>query len=162
MQGTRSLYKELPCDYLFLGPQSLEKWPSEGNIEFKNVNLFYDETKIPAIRNLSISIKAGEKVHRNNYYDLHSFAEVDKLLPVEFDLQIGIVGRTGAGKSSIIASLFRLARVEGAIRIDAVDTSSVPLQSLRRSISIIPQEPVLFKGTIRKNLDPFEVKNSTQ
>ncbi|KAK6635825.1 hypothetical protein RUM44_001079 [Polyplax serrata] len=138
------------------GPQSLEKWPSEGNIEFKNVNLFYDETKIPAIRNLSISIKAGEKVHRNNYYDLHSFAEVDKLLPVEFDLQIGIVGRTGAGKSSIIASLFRLARVEGAIRIDAVDTSSVPLQSLRRSISIIPQEPVLFKGTIRKNLDPFE------
>lgn len=59
----------------------------------------------------------------------------------------------------MIASLFRLAPIEGAIYVDDVDTSQVDLPSLRSNISIIPQEPVLFSGTIRYNLDPFETRD---
>ncbi|KAL0269547.1 UNVERIFIED_CONTAM: hypothetical protein PYX00_007245 [Menopon gallinae] len=109
----------------------LEAWPDEGKIEFQNLFLYYKEDEPPAIKDLTLTINSGEK--------------------------IGIVGRTGAGKSSIISSLFRLAKVDGAIRIDGVDTSCVALQRLRSRISIIPQEPVLFSGTIRRNLDPFQM-----
>lgn len=84
-----------------------------------------------ALKGLSFSINAGEK--------------------------IGIVGRTGSGKSSIIASTFRLVDLfHGTIIIDGLDIASLPLQQLRSSLSIIPQDPVLFKGTIRSNLDPFD------
>lgn len=69
---------------------------------------------------------------------------------------MGIVGRTGAGKSSLITALFRLAPVEGRIEIDGIDTKDVELQMIRSVISIIPQDPVLFSGTLRYNLDPFE------
>lgn len=70
--------------------------------------------------------------------------------------QVGIVGRTGAGKSSIIAAMFRLAKIEGKIEIDGIDTKDIPLEILRSKFSIIPQDPVLFSGTLRYNLDPFE------
>lgn len=70
--------------------------------------------------------------------------------------QIGIVGRTGAGKSSIINALFRLSYNEGSIFIDQRDTQLMGLHDLRSKISIIPQEPVLFSGTMRYNLDPFD------
>lgn len=79
---------------------------------------------------------------------------------LEFEIQpkekIGIVGRTGAGKSSLINALFRLSYNEGAIIIDARNTNELGLHDLRSKISIIPQEPVLFSGTLRYNLDPFD------
>lgn len=104
-------------------------WPDKGDITFQNLCLKYDADQPNILNNLNFSIKNKEKV--------------------------GIVGRTGAGKSSIIAALFRLALTEGKILIDGINVDTVSLNRLRSSISIIPQEPVLFSGTIRKNLDPF-------
>lgn len=66
------------------------------------------------------------------------------------------MGRTGAGKSSIVGALFRLAMNDGKIIIDGIEVHELGLHHLRSKISIIPQEPVLFSGTIRKNLDPFD------
>ncbi|NXA46167.1 MRP4 protein, partial [Nothocercus julius] len=105
------------------------EWPSQGMIAFENVNFTYSLDGPLVLRHLSVLIKPKEKV--------------------------GIVGRTGAGKSSLIAALFRLAEPEGRIWIDRYLTSELGLHDLRKKISIIPQEPVLFTGTMRKNLDPF-------
>lgn len=73
--------------------------------------------------------------------------------------KIGIVGRTGAGKSSIINALFRLFYLDGSIEIDLRNTREIGLHDLRSKISIIPQEPVLFSGSMRYNLDPFDEYN---
>ncbi|XP_066427630.1 ATP-binding cassette sub-family C member 4 isoform X3 [Molothrus aeneus] len=105
------------------------EWPNQGMIAFENVNFTYSLDGPLVLRHLSAVIKPKEKV--------------------------GIVGRTGAGKSSLIAALFRLAEPEGRIWIDMYLTSELGLHDLRKKISIIPQEPVLFTGTMRKNLDPF-------
>ncbi|XP_062343792.1 ATP-binding cassette sub-family C member 4 isoform X4 [Cinclus cinclus] len=105
------------------------EWPNQGMIAFENVNFTYSLDGPLVLRHLSVLIKPKEKV--------------------------GIVGRTGAGKSSLIAALFRLAEPEGRIWIDKYLTSELGLHDLRKKISIIPQEPVLFTGTMRKNLDPF-------
>lgn len=105
-------------------------WPSEGAIMFNNLYLSYAKGEPPVLKDLNFSIEAKEKV--------------------------GIVGRTGAGKSSLISALFRLANLEGSVYIDGIDTTKIGLHDLRRKLSIIPQEPVLFSGTLRKNLDPFD------
>ncbi|XP_076244312.1 putative multidrug resistance-associated protein lethal(2)03659 isoform X2 [Calliopsis andreniformis] len=110
-----------------------ESWPEEGKIEFKSVSMRYDPEEAPVLHRLSFIIYPQEK--------------------------IGIVGRTGAGKSSLISALFRLANLEGVIEIDGVKTNEIGLHDLRSKISIIPQEPFLFSGTLRKNLDPFDVYN---
>lgn len=105
-------------------------WPESGRVEFRNVFLYYTPDEPPVLRDLTLEIEPKEKV--------------------------GIVGRTGAGKSSLINALFRLAKIEGEIIIDGRETSTMGLHELRSQISIIPQEPVLFSGTMRHNLDPFD------
>ncbi|XP_068966386.1 ATP-binding cassette sub-family C member 4-like isoform X1 [Bombus flavifrons] len=107
-----------------------KNWPTDGMIRFRSVYLKYVEDDPPVLKGLNLVINPGEK--------------------------IGIVGRTGAGKSSLISALFRLAKIEGVIEIDGIDTGSICLEDLRRNISIIPQDPVLFSGTLRRNLDPFD------
>ncbi|KAF9430037.1 hypothetical protein BGZ94_008563 [Podila epigama] len=148
-----------------------ENWPSQGHIEFKNYSTRYREGMDLVIRNVSFEVQPGEKV--------------------------GIVGRTGAGKSSLTLALFRiieaanshwakasqnesetLTRTQqlqasdkepmvelekvaveedgGSIWIDGVDISTIGLERLRQSLAIIPQDPTLFVGTVRDNLDPFE------
>ena len=107
-------------------------WPSQGHIVFKNVSMSHsNRSDAPlALNNISLTIYSGEKV--------------------------GIVGRTGAGKSSFIQTLFRMGTiVDGQIYIDDIDISTVGLDDVRRRISVIPQDPILFSGTMRSNLDPF-------
>lgn len=113
-----------------------EDWPSRGDIVLDDVSLRYSSIDPPVLKNLKFEIKGGEK--------------------------IGIVGRTGAGKSSIIATLFRLTQPTGSICIDGIDTGTISLSRLRKSLSIIPQEPILFSGTFRRNLDPFNEKNDLE
>lgn len=102
-------------------------WPREGEIEFTDVGYRYGNKTV--LQGVNLQIRGRQKV--------------------------GVVGRTGAGKSSLINALFRLSTVEGTIRIDGVDTKDISLRVLRRRISIIPQDLVLFRGSVRGNLDPF-------
>jgi len=110
---------------------SSSSWPTRGHIQAKNIRMRYREKLPDVLRDLTFEIQDGEK--------------------------IGICGRTGSGKSSLFSTLLRLVEPHaGRILIDGVDTSSVSLTRLRSSIALIPQDPVLFSGTIRRNLDPFE------
>lgn len=123
---------ELPQEAAYRKPEMTpqEPWPSNGEVVFDNVSLSYRPGLPLVLKGVSLNIKGGEK--------------------------IGICGRTGAGKSTIMSALYRLCELnEGRVLIDGVDTSKLGLYDLRRKLSIIPQDPVLFKGSIRKNLDPF-------
>ncbi|XP_043959111.1 ATP-binding cassette sub-family C member 3 isoform X1 [Gambusia affinis] len=107
------------------------EWPTQGNVEFNEYSVRYREGLDLVLRNITLSVKGGEK--------------------------IGIVGRTGAGKSSMTLCLFRLLEAAGGeITIDGVKISEIGLHDLRSKLTIIPQEPVLFSGTLRMNLDPFD------
>ncbi|CDQ68929.1 unnamed protein product [Oncorhynchus mykiss] len=105
------------------------EWPSQGLITFDRVSFSYSSEGPVVLKDMKAMFRPKEKV--------------------------GIVGRTGAGKSSLVSALFRLAEPEGRIYIDGVLTSEIGLHDLRQKMSIIPQDPVLFTGTMRKNLDPF-------
>jgi ABC-type multidrug transport system fused ATPase/permease subunit len=105
-------------------------WPSQGSVGFVNYSTCYPGSSKLVLRHISFKVPPREK--------------------------LGIVGRTGAGKSSIALGLFRgLTAEEGQILIDDIDISGIKLQELRSSLVIVPQDPTLFTGTIRFNLDPF-------
>ena len=111
-------------------------WPPKGKIEFDNLTIAY-KPGVPVLHGLSATIKPREKV--------------------------GIVGRTGAGKSTLITALFRTTEpAGGSVLIDDVDIDSLGLYDLRRRLSIIPQVPQLFMGTVRYNLDPFGEHNDEE
>ncbi|ETN62869.1 multidrug resistance-associated protein 1 [Anopheles darlingi] len=105
-------------------------WPAEGKVEFKDYQIRYRDGLDLVIRGISLNVLGGEK--------------------------IGIVGRTGAGKSSLTLGLFRVVEAAGGqIIIDGLDISQMGLHQLRSRLTIIPQDPVLFSGTLRMNVDPF-------
>ncbi|XP_073302739.1 ABC transporter C family member 14-like [Primulina huaijiensis] len=106
-------------------------WPIRGNIELKNLQVRYRPDTPLVLKGITLSIGGGEK--------------------------IGVVGRTGGGKSTLIQVLFRLVEPsDGRIIIDDIDISALGLHDLRSRFGIIPQEPVLFEGTVRRNIDPTE------
>lgn len=108
-----------------------EEWPSRGEIIFRNVHMRYRPQLPLALKGFNLHVQPGER--------------------------IGVVGRTGAGKSSIIMALFRMVELsDGQIEVDGMDIGTIGLQDLRSRMSIIPQDPTLFAGTVRLNLDPFQ------
>ena len=110
-------------------PPPAEGWPTDGKIEFEGAELRYRRSLPQALKKLTLTIPARSKC--------------------------GLVGRTGAGKSSVMAALFRLFELEGgSIRVDGIDTRTIGLPRLRASFGVIPQSPVLFSGDIRSNVDP--------
>jgi ABC-type multidrug transport system fused ATPase/permease subunit len=126
-------YESLPQEK----PATLEEkrppadWPREGGVEFKNLHMRYRPDTPLVLDDVSATILPKEK--------------------------IGIVGRTGAGKSSLMQALFRMVEPEsGTIVIDGVDITEIGLSDLRKRLAIIPQDPLLFMGSIRHNLDPFD------
>ncbi len=107
-----------------------DSWPEKGAITFDKVEMRYRAELPLVLQGLDMEVRGGER--------------------------IGIVGRTGAGKSSIMSALFRLTELSGGqVKIDDIDIATVGLQDLRSRLAIIPQDPTLFRGTIRSNLDPF-------
>lgn len=109
-----------------------EYWPEQGVVEFNKYSTRYREGLDLVVKDIDCKISGGEK--------------------------IGIVGRTGAGKSSLTLALFRIIEAaSGNITIDKIDISKIGLHDVRRRLTIIPQDPVLFSGTLRMNLDPFNL-----
>ncbi|KAI8612387.1 P-loop containing nucleoside triphosphate hydrolase protein, partial [Chytriomyces sp. MP71] len=105
-------------------------WPREGRIEFKDLSMRYQEGLPLVLKAVNLTIASHEKV--------------------------GVVGRTGSGKSSLMLSLFRILEADGgSIIIDGIDIATIGVKDLRSKLSIIPQDPILFSGTIKSNLDPF-------
>ncbi|XP_042142943.1 ATP-binding cassette sub-family C member 3, partial [Ixodes scapularis] len=107
-----------------------ESWPTEGRVEFKDYSTSYRPGVLPdVLKGVTFYVDAYEKV--------------------------GVVGRTGAGKSSLVLALLRVLKAtEGCIKIDGVDISQVPLRRLRSAVTVIPQDPILVRGSLRDNLDP--------
>merc|ERR1719153_1589736 len=107
-----------------------QDWPQTGKVTFNSYGLRYREDTPLVVRDITGTVEGGQKV--------------------------GIVGRTGAGKSTLTVALFRLVESAlGSIQIDGKDISKIGLHDLRNKLTIIPQDPVLFSGSLRMNLDPF-------
>ena len=112
-------------------------WPRNGKIEFDRVSARYRPELPLVLENVTFTVNANEKV--------------------------GVVGRTGSGKSTLMNLLFRIIELDsGSIRIDGVDIAKLGLKQLRSAISMLPQDPTLFTGTIRENIDPFEQYTDSQ
>ena len=115
----------------FRAPQDLQGWPRSGSVELRNFSVKYRPDLDYVLRNVSFHLASGEK--------------------------LGILGRTGAGKSTLISSMYRyFSNFDGDILIDGVPIKTVDIQHLRQSMTIIPQDPILFNATIRKNIDPSD------
>ncbi|ORX80639.1 P-loop containing nucleoside triphosphate hydrolase protein [Anaeromyces robustus] len=105
-------------------------WPTKGKIKFENVEIRYYRHTLAVLKSISFTIYPKET--------------------------IGIIGSSGSGKTSLMMGLLRMLDLyEGSIKVDNIDIKDIPLETLRSNIGIIPQEPVLFAGTVRSNLDPF-------
>jgi ABC-type multidrug transport system fused ATPase/permease subunit len=112
-------------------------WPDRGEVTFSGIVMPYLPGAPPVLRGVDFAMRSGEKV--------------------------GVVGRTGAGKSSLIIALYRLVEASaGSIHIDGVNVGRLSLGALRRRIAIIPQEPVMFSGSLRSNLDPFSLRSDSE
>ncbi|KAJ1017870.1 hypothetical protein NDA16_005186 [Ustilago loliicola] len=135
-QMPREENEQIVARYSDAGPPA--GWPSaQGRIVFDNVSLRYAEDFPDVLKGVSFDVKPGEKV--------------------------GVIGRTGSGKSSLASSLFRAVELSGGkILIDDIDIKTIPLQQLRSRLSIVMQDPVLFSGTVRDNLDPFNEHNDAE
>jgi ATP-binding cassette subfamily C (CFTR/MRP) protein 1 len=113
-----------------IGNRAPSDWPKRGEIKFSGLSVRYRPHLPLALKDITLTIPAGSRV--------------------------GIIGRTGSGKSTLILTLLRLLEpCRGSIEIDGIDISSIDLNDLRRSLAVVPQEPVLFSGTLRDSLDPF-------
>ncbi|KAJ1718061.1 hypothetical protein LPJ61_006898, partial [Coemansia biformis] len=122
-----SLEKEAP--HVIEDRRPGAEWPETGSIEFHGYGMRYRPELEPALTDVSFSVAGREKV--------------------------GVVGRTGSGKSSLIHAILRLVELDsGGITIDSVDISTIGLHDLRSRICVVPQSPLLFEGSIRENLDP--------
>ena len=116
--------------------QRPEHWPKNGEISFNKVSLRYYPEGPRVLEDLNLNIDGQSK--------------------------IGIVGRTGAGKSSITAAILRMSEVEGQITIDGVELNNLNIQESRKCISVLNQSPVVFSGSLRKNLDPLGKHNDAE
>ncbi|KAJ4145511.1 hypothetical protein LMH87_004359 [Akanthomyces muscarius] len=111
----------------------LENWPENNTIDIKNAYLKYKTRKTPALDNVTLDVGQGQKV--------------------------GLVGRTGSGKSSLLSAIARLVDInDGSITIGNINTAKIPPRRLRRDVITLPQESLIFKGTLRENLDPYSCR----
>ena len=110
--------------------QPQQNWPEHGRVQVKSLGLVYYDGGPDILKDVNFSVDSREK--------------------------IGIVGRTGAGKSSLVSALFRMPQPTGQVIIDDVDIGEINIQSARRAMSVITQNPILFTGSLRMNLDPFK------
>lgn len=129
-------YAKLPTESL-AGVSPPAAWPTDGRLEVSNLSVTYAPDLPSVLKNLTFSVDRNQRV--------------------------GVVGRTGAGKSSLTLALFRFLEAQtGNIFIDGLDISTIKLEDLRSRLAIIPQDPVLFSGTIRSNLDPFDERSDAE
>jgi ABC-type multidrug transport system fused ATPase/permease subunit len=125
-------YTKLPAEPGYDRPKSTPKdWPDNGSLSIRNMSLKYSDDGPLVLKNVTIDVEGNQKV--------------------------GIVGRTGAGKSSLVAALFRMPDPIGKVFIDDVDLGTIDIQSARRAMAVITQDPVLVAGKLRTNLDPLNM-----
>ena len=130
-------YSNIPIEDQNSSVKAPAAWPAEGRLEVANLVAGYAPELPPVLKGLSFNIEKNQR--------------------------IGVVGRTGAGKSSLTLALFRFLEArEGSIHIDGIDISKISLYDLRSRLAIIPQDPVLFSGTVRSNLDPFNNHSNSE